>query len=189
MRLATLFVALFLSFFGSIAGASAATVHINLSTQRMHVESSQGSFDWPVSTARSGYHTPRGSFAPTGFQRMHYSRKYHMSPMPYSIFFRGGYAIHGTGATGSLGRPASHGCVRLSPGNARLLYQLVQSEGGRISITGTPPGSTRFASGSRGRHYYASARNSALAYAPVRRQQQGVRSWQAFPTYFPDLGF
>ena len=108
--------------------------------------SSSGSYTWPVSTARSGYSTPRGSYAPTGLQRMHYSKKYHMSPMPYSIFFRGGYAIHGTYATGALGRPASHGCVRLSPAHAAQLYHMVQTEGGSISITGAPPGSTRFAS-------------------------------------------
>jgi hypothetical protein len=127
--------------FGSIGLARAtAYIHIDLSSQTMHVNSSSGSYSWPVSTARAGYSTPRGFYAPTGMQLMHYSRKYHMSPMPYSIFFRGGYAIHGTYATGALGRPASHGCVRLAPGNARLLYGIVQREGGRISITGAPSG-------------------------------------------------
>ena len=97
MRFAALAVTVLLSLFGSIMEASAtARIHIDLTTQRMHVGvRTQGSFDWPVSTARSGYRTPRGYFAPTGLQRMHYSRKYHMSPMPYSIFFRGGYAITG----------------------------------------------------------------------------------------------
>src|SRR5215204_3869854 len=69
-------------------------------------------------------------------ERMWYSRKYHMSPMPYSLFFRGGYAIHGTNSIRQLGRPASHGCVRLHPGNAAALYRLVQSRGGaRIVVT------------------------------------------------------
>ena len=72
--------------------------------------------------------------------RTHFSHKYHMSPMPYSIFFAGGYAIHGTYSTGSLGRPASHGCVRLAPGNAETLYHMVQAEGARITIYGSPPG-------------------------------------------------
>jgi hypothetical protein len=163
-----------LAFFWSLGAANATVqIHIDLSSQRMHVESSAGSYDWPVSTARSGYSTPRGSFAPEGMQRMHYSRKYHMSPMPYSIFFRGGYAIHGSYETRSLGRPASHGCVRLSPGNAAQLYHLVQAEGGSISITGTPPRSTRFASV---RH------RRALAYAPMRyHAYRSVRGWQVFP--------
>ena len=60
-------------------------------------------------------------------QRMHV---YHMSPMPHSLFFHGGYAIHGTGAIRQLGRPASHGCVRLHPANARALYGLVGYYGG-----------------------------------------------------------
>ena len=51
--------------------------------------------------------------------------------MPHSIFFRGGYAIHGTGAVKNLGRPASHGCVRLAPKNAALLYSMAREVGPR----------------------------------------------------------
>ena len=88
------YIFVFLFAFFSLENGAKATVriHIDLSSQRMHVKSSRGSYVWPVSTARSGYYTPRGSFAPRGLQRMHYSSKYEMSPMPYSIFFRGGYA-------------------------------------------------------------------------------------------------
>lgn len=114
-------------------------VAIDLTHQRMHVDSAEGHFDWPISSARSGFYTPGGSFAPTHLERMHYSHKYHMSPMPHAIFFRGGYAIHGTYSTASLGQPASHGCVRLSPGHAAALYDMVRTEGGRISISGAPP--------------------------------------------------
>ncbi|MCX7900356.1 MAG: L,D-transpeptidase, partial [Methylocystis sp.] len=64
---------------------------------------------------------------------------------PYSIFFRGGYAIHGTYATAQLGTPASHGCVRLSPAHAKMLYEMVQREGASISINGLPRG-PRYAS-------------------------------------------
>lgn len=174
------------AFFG-MAGAAYATarIHINLSTQTMHVESSSGSYTWPVSTARAGYSTPRGYFAPTGLQRMHYSKKYHNSPMPHSIFFRGGYAIHGTYSTGMLGRPASHGCVRLSPGNAAALYNMVQNEGGSISITGSPSrGGSRYAKAShRARYAQLKRGNRALAYAPVRhyRHYDSIRGWQAHP--------
>jgi hypothetical protein len=193
MRFFHLIVAVILTLFGSVAVANATVrVHVDLSSQRMHVESSSGSYDWPVSTARSGYSTPRGSFAPTGLQRMHYSKKYHMSPMPYSIFFRGGYAIHGTYAVGALGRPASHGCVRLAPGNAAQLFHMVQAEGASISITGSPAGSTRYASLRHSHHTrYAGMHNAAhhggaLAYAPVRHHHvEGVKSWQARPYYMP----
>src|SRR3712207_7541770 len=53
-------------------------------------------------------------FRSTRLHRMWYSRKYDNSPMPHSIFFTGGYAIHGTPHVRSLGRPASHGCIRRS---------------------------------------------------------------------------
>jgi lipoprotein-anchoring transpeptidase ErfK/SrfK len=120
------------------AGDAAARVriHVDLAHQRMHVSSPEGDYSWPVSTARAGYHTPRGVFSAKSLQPMHYSRKYDNSPMPHSIFFSGGYAIHGTYATGSLGRPVSHGCVRLSPGHAAQLYDMVQREGASISING-----------------------------------------------------
>ncbi|PWB82446.1 MAG: L,D-transpeptidase, partial [Methylocystaceae bacterium] len=153
MRISKALLVVLIALFGPMGAAQATVrIHIDLSTQRMHVESSNGSYTWPVSTARSGYSTPRGSYAPTGLQRMHYSRKYHMSPMPHSIFFRGGYAIHGTYATGALGRPASHGCVRLAPGAAAQLYRMVQAEGARISITGAPRHATRFAARGGHRH-------------------------------------
>jgi lipoprotein-anchoring transpeptidase ErfK/SrfK len=128
--------------FGATAKAEV-VIDVDLTTQTMHVQSATGSFDWPVSTARAGFVTPRGHFAPTGLERMHYSKKYHNSPMPYSIFFRGGYAIHGTYATSALGTPASHGCVRLAPQHAKTLFEMVEREGGSISIMGS---SNRYAS-------------------------------------------
>ncbi|WP_336799502.1 MULTISPECIES: L,D-transpeptidase [Kaistia] len=103
---------------------------INLSTQQMVVYvDGRARYGWDVSTARRGYVTPVGSYRPTRMHRMWYSRKYDMAPMPNSVFFRGGYAIHGTPHVRSLGRPASHGCVRLAPENARTLYQLIAARG------------------------------------------------------------
>lgn len=84
---------------------------------------------WPVSTARPGKWTPRGTFTPQTLVRMHYSTLYNNAAMPWSIFFRGNYAIHGTEQTSKLGSPASAGCIRLSPENARILYRAVQAVG------------------------------------------------------------
>lgn len=86
---------------------------------------------WPISTGRMGYRTPAGHYTPTTLSRMHYSRKYDDAPMPYAIFFRGGYAIHGTYSVGRLGQEASHGCIRLHPANARELFNMVQDYGPR----------------------------------------------------------
>ena len=80
-------------------------------------------------TARSGYRTPTGSYRPQRMYKKYFSRKYDNAPMPYSIFFHGGYAIHGTNHLKALGRPASHGCVRLHPENAAQLYSMVQRAG------------------------------------------------------------
>ena len=91
---------------------------------------------WPVSTARGGYSTPSGVYSPTGFDPYHRSSTYHNSPMPYSIFFHGGYAIHGSYDIHHLGSPASHGCIRLHPENASELYGIVRSSGGtRIIVS------------------------------------------------------
>ena len=107
-------------------------VHIDKSRQRMWVYLDNDYVgDWKVSTARRGYWTPVGTYRPYSLERMHYSRKYHNSPMPWSVFFKGGYAIHGTYSIRHLGRPASHGCVRVHPRNAKKLYQLIRRYGKR----------------------------------------------------------
>jgi lipoprotein-anchoring transpeptidase ErfK/SrfK len=114
------------------------TVQVDNSSQRMQVYVNGAlAHVWKVSTARPGYWTPAGDYYVQRMERMWYSRKYDMSPMPYSLFFYGGYAIHGTGAVRQLGRPASHGCVRLHPANARALYSLVGQYGGaRVLVRG-----------------------------------------------------
>lgn len=113
-----------------IATPAAAETNITISKshQLMQVDSDQGTYQWPVSTARRGYSTPSGTFHPYSLQPMHYSKKYDNSPMPNSIFFSGGYAIHATPHVGNLGRPASHGCVRLHPANAKTLYDIVSKD-------------------------------------------------------------
>lgn len=112
------------------AGAAAVVARIDLSRQTMTVSvNGMPQYSWPVSTARRGYVTPAGAYRPQRMYRTYYSRKYYNSPMPYSIFFNGGYAIHGSYEVSRLGTPASHGCVRLHPSNAAALYGLVQTYG------------------------------------------------------------
>jgi len=105
-------------------------VHIDKSSQRMSV-SVDGAprYGWPVSTGRSGYGTPSGVFHPQMMARRWFSKRYYNSPMPHSIFFYYGFAIHGTYDIHRLGGPASHGCVRLHPSHAAMLYALVERNG------------------------------------------------------------
>ena len=115
--------------------ARAVTIDIDIPSQRMLVKTASGEvMTWPVSTARKGFVTPPGQYTPYSLQKMHYSRKYQMAPMPHSIFFHEGYAIHGTSSVAQLGRPASHGCIRLAPANAAKLFRIVQLEGALITI-------------------------------------------------------
>jgi lipoprotein-anchoring transpeptidase ErfK/SrfK len=124
---------------GATAARAEVVVHVHLARQIMEVDvDGLLAASWQVSTARRGYRTPHGRYRPYQLERMHYSRLYDWSPMPYSIFFRGGYAIHGTYALSALGTPASHGCVRLSPEHAKMLYEMVQNEGASISIVSSP---------------------------------------------------
>ena len=120
--------------FASRADA-AIVVRVDKSSQTMRViVDGEHRYTWAVSTGRMGYNTPNGSYGPQRLERNWHSRKYNMAPMPYSIFFRGGYAIHGSYATGQLGSPASHGCVRLAPSNAATLFSLVQDYGAENTV-------------------------------------------------------
>ena len=104
--------------------------HIHIASQYMSVDVNGARYaEWAVSTARSGYSTPQGSFHATRLARVYFSKKYDNSPMPNSVFFYGGNAIHGTYHVRALGHPASHGCVRLLPQHAAELYAMVEHYG------------------------------------------------------------
>ncbi len=97
---------------------------IDKSTQTMTVTvNGEDRYTWPVSTGRDSYDTPSGDFQPFRMEKDHYSREWDDAPMPNSIFFtKEDHAIHGSYEVRNLGRPASHGCVRLAPQNAAILY-------------------------------------------------------------------
>ena len=120
---------------------------------------------WPVSTGRAHYETPSGTFRPLWLAKVHYSKECDDAPMPHSIFFTGrGHAIHASNATRSLGRPASHGCVRLAPAKAAALFALVQAEGPSATKVTITNGSSV---GKAGRSRMAEARTRRHAH--VRR--------------------
>src|SRR5215467_1135372 len=126
---------------GTAPAAANVVVTIDKSTQRMTViVDGTARYTFMVSTGRAGYGTPNGTYHPQRLARTWFSKKYYNSPMPHSIFFHGGYAIHGSYEISRLGGPASHGCVRLHPSNAATLYALVQKEGAgntTIVVTGS----------------------------------------------------
>ncbi|MFN3549925.1 MAG: L,D-transpeptidase [Mesorhizobium sp.] len=132
MKRSTLATALALCSLVWLAPAEAATViaRVKISQQQMTVTyNGQEMHTWPVSTARRGKVTPVGSWKAKWLSRNHKSSLYDNAPMPYSIFYNGNYAVHGTTSIAKLGQPASAGCVRLHPDNAAILFDMARREG------------------------------------------------------------
>ena len=120
-------------------------VNIDKSTQEMTVfVDGVEQYNWKVSTGRPEYATPSGTYTPTSMNEMWYSKQWDNSPMPHAVFFmKDGHAIHGTHEVKNLGKPASHGCVRLAPENATILYDLVKENGlqnTQVVLSGETPG-------------------------------------------------
>jgi hypothetical protein len=152
---------------GSLGPAQAAVVvTVDKSAQLLSVTVDGAlRYQWPVSTARWGYRTPNGAYRPQRLERKWFSRKYDWSPMPYSIFFNEGYAIHGSYEISHLGRPASHGCIRLHPQNAAVLFALVKEHlaDTTIVVTGERPQKVR-----------ARAADEPEAHRPASRERRAA---------------
>jgi hypothetical protein len=155
-------------------------IRVNLSTQTLTATTPEGETRrWAISSGRDGYRTIRGTYRPYLMKPYHWSKKYG-GAMPHAIFFKGGFAIHGTSATGRLGRPASHGCIRLAPGAARELYAMVKEHGPRstrIAIRGDAPGVTQYAAAKPKKRTEpavarARMRSEAVTVARVRLKKQ-----------------
>jgi hypothetical protein len=167
-------------------------IEIDKSTQSMTVSQDGAElYTWPVSTGQRGYDTPGGEFTPFRMEKEHYSREWDDAPMPHSIFFtKRGHAIHGTEHTRNIGRPASHGCVRLEPENARVLFGLVKQEGMtnvRVVLLGQTgsgaPAVARRAPQSQPRY----TDDDDIRSAPRRVESRPVyRSWGPPADYYQD---
>lgn len=104
-------------------------VSVSKTSQRMSVLiDGSARYNWLVSTGAARHTTPNGVYKPQWLAKKWRSKQYNNAPMPHSIFFYNGYAIHGTTDIKRLGKIASHGCVRLHPDNAATLYSLVQKQ-------------------------------------------------------------
>ena len=162
------------------AAQAAVTVTIDKSVQQMTVEvDGRPLYQWPVSTGKGAqYDTPNGKFKAFRMERDHFSKEWDDAPMPHSIFFtQKGHAIHGSFDVKRLGTPASHGCVRLAPANAKTLFELVEQEGvlnTTVVLTGVAPSGAP-----------AVARRRA---PPVDDLEEGYVQQQAPPQFGPRYG-
>ena len=103
---------------------------VDKSDQKLHLyQNGLKKYSWEVSTARKGKVTPTGTWNAQWLSKHHKSSIYDNAPMPYSIFYHGNFAIHGTDQIDRLGMPASSGCVRLHPENAAVLFAMVERVG------------------------------------------------------------
>ena len=151
-------------------------------------------YDWRVSTGRPGYSTPSGTYTATSTNEVWYSKEWDNAPMPHAIFFMtDGHAVHGSYEVKSLGKPVSHGCVRIAPKNASILYALVSKNGlknTQVMLTGvTPGGEYKVASRTPGQKSQVASRPSPKRIAvgkPKSASRGGVFSYaQAGPDPFP----
>ena len=131
----------FLALTSAAAWATQIDVLVDKVSQHMIVKvDGVTSYDWLVSTGGQGYDTPSGNYHIFRMDKVHFSKEWDDAPMPNSMFFTGiGHAIHGSYHVKSLGRPASHGCVRLQPENAAILFDLIEKAGFKnnsVSIRG-----------------------------------------------------
>ena len=149
MRSVTLLPASLLAAALALPCASAAFANIDIAidknTQQMSVAVDGAQrYTWPVSTGRPGYDTPNGTFKVNRMDANHFSQEWDNAPMPHTMFFdMRGHAIHGFSDVAHLGLAVSHGCVRLAPANATVLFNLVKAEGmanTSVTITGRTPG-------------------------------------------------
>jgi hypothetical protein len=137
LLLSAIFAAAFIS-----AAQAEVLIKIDKSSQTLTVSrDGEPLYTWPVSTGRTGHATPSGTFTAFRMEADHYSKEWDDAPMPHSIFFTNlGHAIHGTYDIKKLGTPASHGCVRLSPGHAATLFAMVKQNGvtnAKVMLTGS----------------------------------------------------
>jgi hypothetical protein len=152
------------------------------STQQMSVSvDGVPRYRFAVSTGRAGYGTPNGTYHPQRLAASWFSKLYYNSPMPHSIFFHGGYAIHGSYEINRLGGPASHGCIRLHPSNAAALFALVKSEGMAVTTIVVSGSSPVLASTPSSRRYRKRERHSSKdQYTPADGRPSGYY-WRPEP--------
>ena len=160
-------------------------MHIDKASQKMTVLlDGVQQYEWPVSTGLRGYTTPSGTYTASSMNKIWYSRQWDDAPMPHAVFFtKDGHAIHATNETKRLGKPASHGCVRLSPENAALLYALVEKTGLEnthvVLVGNTPGGEGKVANKTRAKSSYRRAsrpqyKNNYADSVPQRRTRRGI---------------
>jgi lipoprotein-anchoring transpeptidase ErfK/SrfK len=101
-------------------------IEIDISDQ--HLTAWQGDvpvFETTVSTGKPGYRTLPGVF--NVYRKYEQTRMrgvdYDTPDVPWTMYYSGGFAIHGAYWHNNFGTPVSHGCVNLRVPEAKALYE------------------------------------------------------------------
>lgn len=100
-------------------------IEIDLSEQRLRAwEGNKLIYSFRTSTGKGSTPTPTGRYSINSKYRLNRmrGRGYDIPNVPYTMYFHGGYAIHGAFWHNRFGTPVSHGCVNLPVNQARKLY-------------------------------------------------------------------
>ena len=91
---------------------------------------------WLVRGGGYGTQTRTGSFTVQWRSKDHYSRQFGGAPMPYSQFFSGGQALHGSRLMMNPYEGHSHGCVNFWVEDARQLWNLTHDKRLNVHVYG-----------------------------------------------------
>ncbi|MDJ0727893.1 MAG: L,D-transpeptidase [Prochloraceae cyanobacterium] len=100
-------------------------IEINLSSQRLIAwQGGKAVFAATVSTGKAATPTYPGVFS---IQRKLITDRmrgadYDVPNVPYTMYYYGGYAIHGAYWHNRFGTPVSHGCTNMRPKDAQFVY-------------------------------------------------------------------
>jgi lipoprotein-anchoring transpeptidase ErfK/SrfK len=101
-------------------------IEVDISEQRLRAwEGDQTVFDYTVSTGKPGFRTLPGTFSV--YRKYEETRMrgydYDTPDVPWTMYYSGGFAIHGAYWHEDFGTPVSHGCVNLPVEEAKALYE------------------------------------------------------------------
>jgi lipoprotein-anchoring transpeptidase ErfK/SrfK len=100
-------------------------IEVDLSEQRIYAHEGQKTvFKAVVSTGIAQYPTRTGRFKVYAKYRATRMRGpgYDLPNVPWTMFYQGDFAIHGTYWHNNFGRPMSHGCINMKTVEAKWLY-------------------------------------------------------------------
>jgi len=109
----------------SSEGGSGRWIEVDLSSQRLYAwQNGRRIYSIAISSGKRGTPTHVGTYAIQSKYRYKTMRgQGYVAPnVPYTMFYSGGYAIHGAYWHNRFGTPVSHGCINLPVSQARQLF-------------------------------------------------------------------